>query len=378
MTQRLAIIGASVRAAAMSARRAGIEPVTADLFGDMDLRAICCSERIADYPHGLAAWLAKTSANAWLYTGGLENYPVLVDAMARRKPLYGNCGGVLRKVRSPNLLAEALRSKGLRFPETRRDAKGLPRDGSWLAKTGRGSSGLGVYGPGEDVHADAPFYQRRIDGKPGAAVFVASKGQSRLLGITRQLVGLTWTAARPFQYAGSIGPWPMNERAVAIIRKIGKTVSQEFNLLGLFGVDFILSENAVWTIEVNPRYTASVEIVERMTDVKTVAGHIAACRGRLPGIEIETFRSHVENTFYGKVILFARRDVVVPRAFTAWAVGSNSTPLIPKIADIPAEDTVITGGRPVATSFTEAASFHEVTERLQHQLVEMETKLYAG
>ena len=82
-TQPLAIVGASVRAAAMSALRAGLAPVAVDLFADADLRALCPAERVTSYPRGLAEWLADAPAGAWLYTGGLENHPVLVASMAR-------------------------------------------------------------------------------------------------------------------------------------------------------------------------------------------------------------------------------------------------------------------------------------------------------
>ena len=40
MSQRLILIGASVRAAAFSARAAGYEPWCADLFGDVDLQNV--------------------------------------------------------------------------------------------------------------------------------------------------------------------------------------------------------------------------------------------------------------------------------------------------------------------------------------------------
>ena len=76
---KLAIVGASVRAAAFSAVRAGFEVVAADLFADADLRAICETTRIeSGYPDALADWLASTECDGWLFTGALENHHEVV------------------------------------------------------------------------------------------------------------------------------------------------------------------------------------------------------------------------------------------------------------------------------------------------------------
>ena len=118
--------------------------IAADLFADADLRAIATATRISPYPEGFLDWLRAIEPPAWMYTGALENHPELVDQMAWIAPLWGNPGDVLERVRSPWELARTLREAGLLFPETRRSADGLPRDGSWLAKTYHGASGSGV------------------------------------------------------------------------------------------------------------------------------------------------------------------------------------------------------------------------------------------
>ena len=115
------VVGASARAAAASARRAGFRPYGIDLFGDADLRAIapvvrCPTDR---YPHGLPDLLANAPAAPWFYAGGLENHPDLVAVMARLRPLWGNGPDALRRVRSPRALAAALAEAGVPGPEVR-------------------------------------------------------------------------------------------------------------------------------------------------------------------------------------------------------------------------------------------------------------------
>src|SRR5437588_10415493 len=94
-------LGASTRAAAFSALRAGLGPWCADLFADADLQARCPVFRSApgSYPQGFVKAAEQGPPGPWLYTGGLENRPALVRQIAAMRPLWGNDEEVLRKVR---------------------------------------------------------------------------------------------------------------------------------------------------------------------------------------------------------------------------------------------------------------------------------------
>ena len=118
MTRRLIILGASARAAAFSAIRAGFEPYAIDCFADRDLAAVCPAVKIERYPGDFPAALAAAPDAPWIYTGGLENHPRLIEQMAALRPLWGNGGADLRNVRKPARLAEAARAVGIRFPRT--------------------------------------------------------------------------------------------------------------------------------------------------------------------------------------------------------------------------------------------------------------------
>src|SRR5689334_8027083 len=112
----LTIVGASARAAAHSARRAGFSPCAADLFADLDLRGLCPSVLVHDYPQGLERLCAGPQPGGWMYTGALENYPELVDRLAAMRPLWGNRAEVLRAVRDPQQLASAVVSDRVDSP----------------------------------------------------------------------------------------------------------------------------------------------------------------------------------------------------------------------------------------------------------------------
>src|SRR5437870_262955 len=138
-SQRLIILGASTRAAAFSALRAGLQPWCADLFADADLQACCPVVRIASpaYPKGFVAISDKALSGPWMYTGGLENHPRLVESISSKRVLWGNGAKSLSVVRSPFTLAKVFRANGISFPMVYECATGLPQKGRWLIKPRR-------------------------------------------------------------------------------------------------------------------------------------------------------------------------------------------------------------------------------------------------
>lgn len=395
----LAIVGASTRAAAYSAMRAGYRPITADLFADADLRHIATTTQVSPYPEGLLDWIRTVEPVAWMYTGALENHPELVDAMGWLAPLWGNSGDVLKCIRQPWNLKDALLRAGLEFPETRQESHGLPHDGSWLSKTYRGASGSGVrefVGPENDTPEALPtvadesssapsalVYQQRVTGTACSAVFIGAQNQAKLLGITRQLVGEAWLGAHDFQYAGSIGPWSVDEKTFDTICAIGNVLAERFELVGLFGVDFMLDGSHVWTLEVNPRYTASVEIVERVHGVSAIADHVAACvRGELPE-QVASSRGQAGAQLKpstiaaaGKAVLYARDNITISASFADWSLAQALEQPWPALGDVSTAGTSIETGRPVLTCFAEGEDVALVESSLRSRVVEIERRLY--
>ncbi len=135
-TETVLIVGASTRAAAFSALRAGLKPRCLDYFGDRDLMAICTVDRVEaqEGVAGLERLALGLPPGPWLYTGPLENHPDRVERISRTHRLHGNAAETLRGARDPFRLVEVLRGQGLPCLETRPDAQRLPRDGSWLVK----------------------------------------------------------------------------------------------------------------------------------------------------------------------------------------------------------------------------------------------------
>ena len=355
---RLAIVGASARAAAWSVYFSGRTAATADLFADADLQQLCEATRVVDYPGALVRWLQNIECDAWLYTGALENHPALVDRLAELRPLMGNRGNTLRRVRDPLVLQRVLREHGLPFPKTRAATDGPIDAGRWLAKTYQGSSGSGVsLGKAYAVG----YLQQWIDGEPGSALFAGET----LLGVSRQLIGEDWTGAAQFQYCGSIAPWQLSPTAQEQFHLLGEVLKREFDLQGLFGVDFVYDGHDVWPIEVNPRYTASVEVLELAYPIQAIDWHLSTCKAS--GLDALTPPRPVEPaTVLGKAIWFAKRDIEVSQQSSRWALTQLD------LADVPTAGTRIDPGQPVLTVRGEAWSQDELLASLQQRIVELE------
>jgi predicted ATP-grasp superfamily ATP-dependent carboligase len=382
--ENLMILGASARAAAFSALRAGLRPWCADLFADRDLQArcpvLCLPGR---YPESFAGLIDTELTGPWMYTGGLENWPDLVRRLARRRPLWGNDEKSLRLARDPLFVRRVLHAAGLEVPAVHRQAAALPLVFRWLWKPCRsaGGSGIRFLTPWETRSAarGPGYYQEFIEGEPCAALYVGDGRQAWLLGLTRQLVGVPWLHAAPFHYCGSLGPLELTDPLLreSLVR-MGGVLAQRCGLRGLFGVDGVLREGVFWPVEVNPRYTASVEVVEHATGTRALAWHgLVFTLGGLPAPfpPLAPLRECI-----GKAIHFARADLVFPPD-GPWLAGLRSpTPLddLPLFADIPAPETPIRAGKPVLTFFARGNSVAACEEALREMAADLDRRLYGG
>ena len=365
------LVGASVRAAAQSALRAGLAPWCADLFADADLRAVVgdvvrCP--FLEYPHGFIEIVRAAPVGPWMYTGGLENYPELIREITRDRPLWGNDSEALAACRSPTIVAECLREAGLPALQVLSANNPVPDLGRWLRKPLRGSAGLGISmakPQSDSVHSEV-YFQEFVEGVSMSAVFVAARGVSRLLGVTEQLIGTDWLNAPPFRYAGNIGPVDLPPAPRATLLKIGQTLVEHCGLLGLFGIDFILADGTPWVVEVNPRYPASAEVLERAAGISALGWHRSAFdpSAPMPSPPMSGQR------MVGKGILYAQKRMVIAKDFppirTLELVAAGSTKNV-GFADIPGVGEVIEAGWPVVTIFAEGITREDCIRALEMQ-----------
>jgi hypothetical protein len=232
-----------------------------DQFADRDLTrlassAVCPPEQ---YPDAIPTLAAHFPPGPVLFTGGLENHPHLIHTLAACRELWGNPPEVLARVRDPFGFFPALARSGFATPDLVPQGSACPPNGRWLRKPLRSAGGLGIHGarPGE-APSSLHYFQEFIDGVPMSALYV----DGVLFGITEQLIGEPWLHARPFAYCGNIAPGCVAPTLVETLRTLGRALTTHAGLQGVWGIDFVLRHETPLVVEINPRYSAGVEVLE--------------------------------------------------------------------------------------------------------------------
>jgi predicted ATP-grasp superfamily ATP-dependent carboligase len=315
------------------------------------------------YPNGLVEVFAGAPPGPWMYTGGLENRPRLVRELSRHRALWGNGPEVLRQVRSPERVAACLEAAGLPRPAQYRE--GTPRRGRCLVKPRDGTGGRGItFWKPRQRRRGRVYFQEYIEGESCAAVYVTQGPNTHLLSVTRQLVGEAWLHAGPFQYCGSVGPLSLTKKEESAFRRLGDALGTGFGLRGLFGVDCVRQNGIPYPVEVNPRYTASVEVLEHGTGLPLLDLHRRAF-DRV-GTEPPNLLRPSDGVI-GKAVLFAPAGFAFPAEgpWTATLRKADDPWEVPAFADIPRTGEHIPAGRPVLSFFTRAGSVASCLEQLR-------------
>lgn len=305
------------------------------------------------------------AAAPFMYTGALENHPQIVEQLQSQRSLLGINASSIQRVRNPFQLSKVMGAIGHPMPAMIRDLRQVPTDGSWLKKNARGSGGAHVrpWFGGTSIRGDHVYFQKHIEGISASAVFVASGGEAAFVGATRQLTGTPWSGATPFAYSGSIGPLTLHPTIRKAWRDIGNAVANEFNLSGLFGVDAILQGRTLQPLEVNPRYTASVEVLERALRIPVIALHVGACEGQA----VSSIADFAGRRMCGKAVLYAHKDLKVDERFALFVQQQNRAEDWPAIADIPRVGTFVQRGKPLCTVLAEGPDPQAVERELHQQ-----------
>ncbi len=334
-------MGFTVRAPAQSAVRAGVAPLAADAFGDRDLLAVCPDARALGTterpysPRALAELARGLRFDAVVYTGALENHPAVVAALAQQVPLWGNAPAVLRAVRDWRQVSRELAAAGFSVPVTLAPGQAVPTAGAWLQKPAAGAGGAGIrVAVAGTVPPRNRLVQEWVQGTPGSALFVGNGKESRLLGVTEQLTARPEFGGRAFQYAGNIllpsPPAALRNRLEALCQFL----TARYGLIGLGGVDFVLAGTEPLPVEVNPRYTAAMELVEWASGTSLFDLHVEGCAGRCPP------PLPVWSGYYGKAVVYGTGSGVW-QFDGDWAAAG--------LRDVPWPGSPVQVGQPVCT-----------------------------
>jgi predicted ATP-grasp superfamily ATP-dependent carboligase len=351
----LILLGASVRAATVSAARAGFRVTAIDLFGDVDTRAACknyvplnkSTLSVVQKLHG------EDSATRLMIVGGLDQHAELAGALAAEHPRLGTNADALEHLATPECVREIARQSGLSFPPIRahRRAK-TPSTDRWLWKNPHSSGGLAVRWTRparRRTGATDHFYQQNwVPGRPHGATFLSNGSACRLLGICAGR--FTRIGQSPFVYAGSLGPQIVTTQVRSMISNVGQTIVNRTSIAGIFNADLMIHSDHIWLLEVNARWSASCELVERwLIDTKYLGDHES-----LLGMAYQTLESELASIpepdhavpphQYLKRIVFSRRE----GCFDSQRIPRQSNRQV-DYADLPSQGHLIRRHDPILT-----------------------------
>ena len=435
-TSRIIVASASARALAASSLRAGRAVSTIDLFADADTAAICrqsnrhlrsdqapnfawqCEsmDQILERVEQLLAdpdFQDHSGSPTFLLGGGLENS--FRDHAASHKLIEQCASTAFSETGRWQHVNDFCLGSSVRFPSTTRKLNAHQAKERWLVKTDFSSGGLGVQfaQPNTTLESDQ-YFQKHIDGLSISACYVAASvvdGEEfpdvEMLGICEPVSssgleanGRPPNQSFPFQYAGSIGPINLSRFADPILaefKRVGILVANRFGLCGVFGIDFILEQDRLWLLEINPRITASAELIEyaareTMPDFSIVQLHLDALSPERDE-EFSLFeacqRANTHDRIYANRIVYRHHEATrtlrmtrlhiegLKKQFTHFTGECDQSPELGAafITDLPEPKTEIAAGHPILTLHVSADSQSEAGQALARAFRKLERLL---
>lgn len=369
LPERLVLVGCSARMLARSAARAGIRPVSIDLFADRETRACSASCETVDAADigferesllRAAERLAPAGRGyALVYGSGLDADSGILEELARGRTLYGNPPEILRLLKTPDAFFDLLRQLDIPYPESSRTWPPDPEN--WLLKSARSEGGKGVRFCARAEPYSSGYYQRRLPGKAMSALFLANGEDARIIGFNT-LRTVDHLVGQPFLFAGAVNRADLTPEQRRQVRTYVERLARAAPLRGLSSLDFMLDGESCRVLEVNPRPSATMALYDDDFPHGLLAAHIRACRGEMPdaiaaGGVVRAFK-----------VFFAPFDLKVSER-TRWPDWCTDTPVT---------GTRIGVGQPVCTVCAEGADQRQVERLIERRESELFDRLYAA
>ena len=259
--------------------------VVVDGFADMDTHAVAeAYKKVSRTQFGLVPWEALQAVrqlqdryefDGLLYGTAMELTPDLLDAVSVDN-IIGNSSRTLRGCKNPEIFFSTLNEHAILHPEVCCQLPGNSSE-AWLAKHPMSTGGWGVSDVSEQFEGgDGIYFQRKIDGISFSLIFLANSSEIEPLGFN-----LLWVDALkenfPYRYAGAVNYVDLTQRQRDTTINYAEVLTRAFGLVGLNGMDCILSNGSVYVVEINPRIPATYELYEtRRGDL--LEEHIEVCR----------------------------------------------------------------------------------------------------
>jgi predicted ATP-grasp superfamily ATP-dependent carboligase len=306
----------------------------------------------------------------------------MLTADAAYGPLQGTLPEALTYVRDPIWLQKILRTANLPALEIRDQETPPNPDGTWVQKPIKSAGGRSIRIWDETAFRfplkEPHYFQQRVAGIGLSCILRIDQGQVHWCGASRELATSSRSRAPThFAYCGSISLDESftSKNGFDLARLRGRSieiakllVEQTSGLNGLIGIDLLFDNDEFWVLEVNPRYTASVEVLELATG-KSLLNFQADSRE----LQIPRHRS-LTPTISAKQILYAERSIVVPDLSQYWA--GDDPWKSPFLADIPVPNSMVEESWPICTVLADGLTPEIVEAKLHERITVVRKALF--
>ena len=336
--------------------RLGFDCSVADLYGDHDTRLICEGRvtrlhKLSDL--GDCEQLVR-GHDFVVFAGGLEGCSTLSRRLAQwTKPAFTS-GNAIEYVADYRALNRAMIEAGVDRYLFSRDPQQIDVSHS-VCKDLRHSGTARPTRPDDFYEGlqDGLVAQRVIQGDSVSLIFCADNEGVKCLGGSMQLNGET----NPFSWVGSVSGLQLEPRDLRSATQFAIALAGGAELRGVFGIDFIVDEDGIWPVDVNPRIPASTEVVgdhvmQQHLNAFGIDCPVAAQRDEMVNVKRVIF-----NQTSSPFIFDRSRIESIPIHF----LDSNSPA---SIADVPCDGESIEPGHPILTVIASASDQREAMSRI--------------
>jgi predicted ATP-grasp superfamily ATP-dependent carboligase len=389
----LVIAGASCRSAAQRATLAGFECLAFDQFCDRDLGSIAQVHQLDKLYDLEDAFWEPWSRAPVLFCGGIENRLEAIDWLMKQGLACGVSSMSLAKLRDIHSWARWSHAAGIGWPETiscsvrcNDSQDELLRKDGWLKKSKVSAGGLGVRPWAGEFIESSEYLQQSMQGEVLGVTFLSSAMKAMVVGCMQSWPENAFPGSLPFIYRGSVGPIRLAMEERDRLKEFATCVQHETGYFGCWQADFVRNDEGWWLLEINPRWSSSMELLEVAYDISLVEQHVCAQSRASESHNASAAWDRFETVcmaevmgVIGKVVRYAVEDLkptptMLDRWWEyRWDGASASLRRENRLADIPGDTNIIPMGYPICTEFALGVSMEEVQLRLHKSLLVAES-----
>ncbi|MDH5541891.1 MAG: ATP-grasp domain-containing protein [Nitrospinota bacterium] len=367
---KINFIGGRVRPFAELACTFGYKVGAFDLFNDWDLAkfiidgsAITGKETREPSYSKPSCWndirheYKKFDMGPIIFCGPIEATPEVAEEASRTREVWNAPPDAMRRCRDIRFL-RSMASGGILYPSNDFDGSGR-----WIRKDLYGAGGTSVSDyKGEKLHG-SEYTQRYIQGGSIGATYFTSAGGTSLLGVTRHLNGYVAFRQPEFSFGGILYPAVIDDDADVMLEEFGKLAGDASGLRGFWGADFILGvDKRIWLLEINPRPTASLELIAKEHGIDIVSLQGESVRG---GKDKHERLVQKPGRFSGTAVCYAEDDLIFASPGIWFEKGGR---------DLPYHGEAVKKGEPVLSLYAESGSAEGVMQKMEKLAAEFYRK----